>query len=919
MGRQPGGMRDSMGKILRRAAWWASLVGLVGCDDAPAADAGPPVVDAAPSTAPPPAPLSGLFHLRIEQTGGDCPDGVLAVGQTVALAEANGQLAFQRRGVAFTGTRTGGTLAATGAGETEAGGCTVREASTWAGRVQRPGNAFTVEGESTFTPVGACAQAACTAQWVGRAGRVGGVGPSGYRSLALDPSDEAVEAAAEFRGAAWFATASAAGGRLWRLVNDVGVPSLTAAISAGFHSENAALAGNNHAIRSLLATPDALYAGTWDDPAGDPPGNGFDLWAFDGMAWTALVTDGVGDPAREAVDALAALDGDLYLGVRNAGGAEVWRRTAAGAFQAVYPVPGATDAAHGPGPADPRACATEVTSMVVHEGQLYVALGGADCAAGAFVLRLEDPQVPEWTLVSEGGLGDARRRTVSLASDGTELFALASGAAVALLRHAGGRHWVTVADDGFGDATARQGAHVLGAPARDFLFFPVDGAGGGTLWTTTGGAEPRDLMRIAAGDPLHPGVGLGPTLAFEERIFIGTVGQPATLLRATTRLAEQGAGTVRTAHDAVDTASRGSGTACHRAGTFFNPVLQADQPLRVVLPPNVAPEDNVLLPAIYLLPPDLGAPGPGEGAGNPVRERLNAWLDAAAATHAPLLGCLAGRPGTIPCQAGEAERACLQRCLVERVPTLVEDAGRYAVGPAMTPEQADALITSLGAPVALPMTERFALVLVGLGAGYAIDAPAEAPWAPELPGRDDDGVLWPGEVGAYASALAAAVEEVDRCWPASVRADPSARSLLGHGLGAFSALQVLLARDDMFNGAIARNGHFSLDRLIADRVGRVLLASIPEVFRGVAAGTIAPVFLVGGEDDPCGACETRALCEAMAAASQAGVAFAAPTADPVQALAPAVFALSELHRQRRPGPITCDALPAGDCGACPTP
>lgn len=894
---------------IKFAIGFAALHALAACDSGEGSTDAAPAIDAAPPTAAPPPPLTGRFHLRFERTGGDCP-AHLPGAWTAALDESGGTLRFERQGTALVGTRDGDAVEASGVGETQVGGCTVREDTTFTATVRPPGNAFTAVGRTTYTPAGVCAFSTCTAEWTGRAARVGGTADGAWSTLDLDPSDTAVEAATEFQNAAWFATASAGGGRLWRLVNDAGVPSVTPQVTEGFRSEYADLAGNNQAIRSLLATPERLYAGTFDAPDGTPAGNGFDLWTFDGTTWTALTTDGLGDPARIAVDSLAMLDDVLYLGIRSAGGAQIWRQNA-GFFEQVFPVEGTVDAAHAQGPRDPRHCATEVTSLVVHSGRLHAALGGADCTAGAFILRLESPQVPEWTLLSEGGLGDVTRHSATLASDGTELFALGHGQSAAILRHAGGRHWVTHTTDGLGEPGARGGARSIPPPARGFLFFPFDGEGPGSLWATQGGADPRDFIRIAGGESLAD-TRLGPAVVFEERLFVGTANPPARLLRAATLLAEQGAGTVITAHDRATTAARGAGTACHRSGAFFNPALQADQALRVVLPPGVEAADDVLLPALYVLPPDLKVPPPGADATDDARApRLAAWLEAAAATHGPLVACLFGRPTTLGCAAGEGDIDCLHRCLAA-VPTLEEVDGFYRVGPAQGPDAATALLATLGTPT-LPVIERMALVLVDLGAGYAVDAADEAPWTPVLPARDAEAALWPGEIGAYASALRAAVAEVDRCWPRSIRPSANARYLVGHGRGAFSAVQALLARDDTFNGALAFDGTFTADRLIEDPAGRALIASIAEPFRGVANGSLPPIFLGASAEAPCAACETAAFCDALAAAGQPGVAFSGAGH---HILAPALVALSTFHRGQRPGPITCAALPAGDCAAC---
>ncbi|MCB9547132.1 MAG: hypothetical protein H6706_14975 [Myxococcales bacterium] len=879
--------------------WGAGLLALalLACDDGggDAADAAlPPGPDAAVGP-PPPPPLTGLYRVATEVTGGDCAPDRLPAALTFDVEEADGRLAWGLDGLGFSGDRDGGAFTAAATGTLA--GCPVTVEA--AGTVRAPGNAFTLTGEARFAADAACAPA-CTLRWVGRAGRIGGHGPSGWTTLALD-GDEAVEAAAEFRGQAWFATRAAGGGRLWRLQHENGVPTLTVAIDAGFRSEDAVLAGENVALRSLARGPDALYVGTEAASEGD----GFDLWRFDGTSWAPLTVDGFGDAGRVAADALAWHDDALFVGVRHADGAQIWR-LADGAPAQLYPGGDPASPAEADGPLDPRGCAPEVTSLLAVGGVLHAAVGGEGCPA--FVLRLDDAAAGRWALIAEGGLGVGAER-VTLATDGTGLFALAGGQATALLRWVADRQWQPVATDGFGQPGTRWPARAVAPAVRGLLLLPVDGPGGGAVWATGGGEDPRDLTRIAAGEPLHPGAGLGPALVFEERLYVGTT-SPGSLLRSTTLLAEQGAGTIRTARDRYADQARGAATACHRTDGFFNPALQHDARARVVLPPGVGPDDNVLLTTLYVLAPDLGAPAatPGE-AEDPRIARGRAWLDAAGAAYGGLTACLFGRRGTLACNASEADADCLARCLAA-VPALEVDADGAHLGDALGAEGAAAVLAALGDPATLPVTERFALVLVD--APLALDAPDGARYAPVVAGRDAGGELWPGERGAWQAAVRATVAEVERCWPAAIRADPNARYVMGAGAGAFGAIQTLLAHEDDFNGALVVDGRFSLGALRQRPGGRGALAGALPLTSAVAGrGSLPALVAVADPADACSACEAADLCAAWAIPANPGEVVALGG---VPGLAAGLLGLSRLHQGTLPPAITCD--PPADCAAC---
>ena len=82
----------------------------------------------------------------------------------------------------------------------------------------------------------------------------------------------------------------------------------------------------NGEIVSLATYAGKLYAGTQQNEA-----SGAELWAYDGIAWTRVLTGGFdqsalpSDPKNIAASALATFGDKLYIGTRyDYGGAEIW-------------------------------------------------------------------------------------------------------------------------------------------------------------------------------------------------------------------------------------------------------------------------------------------------------------------------------------------------------------------------------------------------------------------------------------------------------------------------------------------------------------------------------------------------------------------------------------------------------------------
>ena len=68
-------------------------------------------------------------------------------------------------------------------------------------------------------------------------------------------------------------------------------------------------------VRSYVTRQARIRAGLMDGP----------LWTRDGGWDDCRAPDGFGDPSNHSAAAMAEFGGDLYVGVGNAGGCEVWR------------------------------------------------------------------------------------------------------------------------------------------------------------------------------------------------------------------------------------------------------------------------------------------------------------------------------------------------------------------------------------------------------------------------------------------------------------------------------------------------------------------------------------------------------------------------------------------------------------------
>ena len=148
---------------------------------------------------------------------------------------------------------------------------------------------------------------------------------------------------------------------------------------------------NNHSVSAFSVFGGRLYMGTHGM-------NGCEIWSYDGSTWRCVVgpagawARGFGDPKNYGVGCLTVFDGQLYVGVNNLSGLQVWRTADGTHWNRV----------------DGYSFGTGnivATSAAVFGGYLYI---GTYNTAGCEVLRTSNGVT--WTRVASGGIGDARNR-----------------------------------------------------------------------------------------------------------------------------------------------------------------------------------------------------------------------------------------------------------------------------------------------------------------------------------------------------------------------------------------------------------------------------------------------------------------------------------------------------------------------------
>jgi hypothetical protein len=161
----------------------------------------------------------------------------------------------------------------------------------------------------------------------------------------------------------------------------------------------------NTAVCAFAEHDGTLYAGT------ESTDGGGELWQYDGTAWTAVATGGLGDADNTALTAMVAGFGDaLHLGTRNEDtGGEVWRYVEGVGLAQVN--------ADGFGSADN----TEISAMVHWDGQLVAATKNESTGCEVWAYDGTD-----WAQINADGFGSVGNTSAILAVFSSNLYAAAA-------------------------------------------------------------------------------------------------------------------------------------------------------------------------------------------------------------------------------------------------------------------------------------------------------------------------------------------------------------------------------------------------------------------------------------------------------------------------------------------------------------
>jgi hypothetical protein len=248
----------------------------------------------------------------------------------------------------------------------------------------------------------------------------------------------------------------------------------------------------------------ALYAGT--DTLGAGP---VQLWkTTNGSNWTQVGQNGFGDVGNVRIVAMKEFNNNLYIGVTNGLGAEVWRLDESGALTQVN-----TNGFDG------TITVNTIFSLQEYNGALYA--GAGTDAAGAQVWKTTNGTT--WTAVMQGGFGDINNGLIStLFSFKGELYAgtinVVTGTEI-WRTTTGDTTWEQVNTNGFGDAlTIWPGIQTAIINGTIYLGTRND-TNGARLFTSTNGSTWTQEGTSGFGDPANNYAIYAIT--FNGRIYLG--------------------------------------------------------------------------------------------------------------------------------------------------------------------------------------------------------------------------------------------------------------------------------------------------------------------------------------------------------------------------------------------------------------
>ncbi|MEW6554889.1 MAG: hypothetical protein AB1384_11455 [Actinomycetota bacterium] len=303
-------------------------------------------------------------------------------------------------------------------------------------------------------------------------------------------ANTAAGAMAEYEGRIYAGTYNARGCQVWSTsgiswTQEVGGGGAGTPTGPGFGN-----AGNVN-VSSLAVYGSRLYAGVRN------PGQGCQVWSYDGEGWTQEVGGGgagtptgpgFGDSGNNDVTSMAVMEGLLYAGTYNAGGCQVWsydgtawKRVAEGGF----------------GDADNLGA----TSMAVYFQDLYVGTLNNDYSSGCQVWSYDGE---DWTQqVGQGGAGTPigpgfgdsnNRRAASMAVYDYGLYVGtydSSGGSGCQVWFFDGANWTRTGDGGFGD-TSNLAAECLVAGGLDLYAGTYNEDTGCEVWRYDGAGWDRE-------------------------------------------------------------------------------------------------------------------------------------------------------------------------------------------------------------------------------------------------------------------------------------------------------------------------------------------------------------------------------------------------------------------------------------------
>ncbi len=318
-----------------------------------------------------------------------------------------------------------------------------------------------------------------------------------------DASNLAIEHLAEFNGnlyagtAAWnYAANQSLGIQIWRSSN-------------GTAWSRIALPGldpTNGEIPHLIVFENKIYFSTWSNTTA----HGAEIWRSDtgdSNTWVRVLANGNGNAHNSGIPALEGYNGYLYAGVYNrdtsaspstSTGGQVWRTDDGTTWSAI----------NTNGFGDPQNYA--VRSFAVLGGQLYAGTANYSYATGTStggkIFRCTVCDGSDWSAVMTNGFGDTNNQNVNgLIAFDNALYAVTSNSQTGMevWRTFNGTSWAQVAVDGFGDSNNRSSfySNNLAAFNGALHLGTNNTAHGGELWRLAAASKSTTTALTSAPNP----------------------------------------------------------------------------------------------------------------------------------------------------------------------------------------------------------------------------------------------------------------------------------------------------------------------------------------------------------------------------------------------------------------------------------